>query len=312
MLRLVPTHTNFDFIGKRIMFVGLSVFMIMATAVLLALKGLNYGIDFSGGTLVQLQLQQPTEISKMRDALSEAGFSPVIQEYGSPTEVLVRLPAKETEGMNDTIAQQISNAVATVSGSAEVRRVEFVGPQIGEELKEKGLLATVVSLIAILVYVSARFELRFAVGAIAALAHDVIITVGVFSLTQKEISLPVLAAILTIIGYSLNDTIVVFDRIRETMQKYKKLAFAEILNLSVNSMLSRTLMTSLTTLVVLAMLFMFGGEVIHDFAFALLFGVIVGTYSSIFVAAPVVMWLEGKLKINLEDDDDEGFSSIDA
>lgn len=312
MLRLVPVHTAYDFIGKRILFVGLSVLMIMLTAALLGIRGLNYGIDFSGGTLVQLQIEKPTEMSLMRDALKEAGFTPVIQEYGSDTEVLVRLPAKETAGKNDTIAASISGAISSVAGPTEVRRVEFVGPQIGEELREKGLMATLVSLLAILIYVSARFELRFAIGAIAALTHDVLLTLGIFALAQKEISLPVLAAILTIIGYSLNDTIVVFDRIRETMRKHKKLAFAEILNLSINSMLSRTLMTSVTTVVVLVMLFMFGGEVIHDFAFALLFGVIVGTYSSIFIAAPVVMWLEGKLNINLDDDDDEGFSSIDA
>jgi preprotein translocase subunit SecF len=221
----------------------------------------------------------------------------VIQEYGSPNEILIRMPGDLLDpSQAGSIASDMSEALVPVAGEIEVRRVEYVGPQIGDELKRKGLMAIILSAIAILIYVSVRFEFRFAVGAVVALIHDIVLTVGLFSFTQKEISMPVLAALLTIIGYSLNDTIVVFDRVRENMRKFKKKQLTDVLNLSVNEMLNRTLMMTLTTLVVLIALFVYGGEVIHDFAFALIVGVVVGTYSSTYIAAPVVLWMNNKNK----------------
>ena len=293
-LRLVPDNTQFDFLGKRFICFGASVLTLIAVVVALMTHGLNYGIDFAGGTLVQARLEKTIPVSDLRQGLTEGGWSGlVIQQYGAPDEVMIRIPgiaddSSKLEAMGDRMAK----ALTPIAGKVEIRRVEYVGPQIGNELKKKALMAILLSAVAILAYVGLRFEFRFAMGALVALLHDVLITVGLFSVLDKEITLPVLAAVLTIIGYSLNDTIVVFDRVRENMRKYKKKPMVETLNISVNEMLNRTLMMSLTTLVVLVALFYFGGEVIHDFAFALLIGVVVGTYSSTYVAAPIALWLE--------------------
>ena len=299
LLKLVPTSTNINFLGLRFFCIGLSGLIFALTLGLLFSKGLNYGIDFAGGTLVQLQTEKAVPTADIRAQMERAGYDGlIIQEYGAPTEILIRVPNQAMpEGGGEATtkaANEMAGALASIAGKTDVRRVEFVGPQIGEELKQKGLLAILFSTIAILIYVSVRFEFRFAVGALVALLHDVMITVGVFSLIQKEISLPVLAAFLTILGYSLNDTIVVFDRVRENMRRYKKKSFLDVLNISVNEMLNRTLMMTLTTAAVLLSLLFFGGEVIHNFAFALLVGVVVGTYSSIYIAAPIVLWMESK------------------
>ena len=299
LLKLVPANTNINFLGWRFFCVGFSALIFAITLGLLLTKGLNYGIDFAGGTLVQLQTEQAVPIGDIRTQMEQAGYDGlIIQEYGAPTEILVRVPNEfMLEGGGEATTQaarEMAGALESIAGKTEIRRVEFVGPQIGEELKQKGILAILLSALAILIYVSVRFELRFAVGALAALLHDVMITVGVFSFLQKEISLPVLAAFLTILGYSLNDTIVVFDRVRENMRRYKKKSFLEVLNISVNEMLNRTLMMTLTTAAVLISLLIYGGEVIHNFSFALLMGVLVGTYSSIYIAAPIVLWMESK------------------
>lgn len=311
-LKLVPEKTKIDFLKLRFVCIGLSLVFLAVTLGLLVSKGLYYGIDFAGGTLVQLQTETAVPVGEIRSQMVRAGYEGlIIQEYGAPTEILIRVPNEvmpEGGGEATTrVAKEMAQALSSVAGNVDVRRVEFVGPQIGEELKQKGLLAILFSALAILAYVSVRFEFRFAVGALAALIHDVMLTIGVFSFMQKEISMPVLAAFLTILGYSLNDTIVVFDRVRENMRRFKKKPLTEILNISINEMLNRTLMMTLTTAAVLLSLLFYGGEVIHDFAFALLIGVMVGTYSSIYIASPIVLWMENKNKFvakNTEEGED--------
>lgn len=281
---------NIDFVGKKFIFAGISGLLVLISIALLVFKGLTFGIDFSGGTLIEFKTNQVQSLEQVRAGLKAEGLDNFsLQEYGSKDEYIVKLSEKIS---NSNQAEDIVKGV-----DAELRRLEYVGPQIGKELTEKGILATIFALIAILIYVSFRFQLRFALGAVIALFHDVVLTLGVFVLTGKEFSLPVLAAVLTIIGYSLNDTIVVYDRIRENMAKTSdeddanETLFSKLINLSINSTLRRTFMTSFTTFVVLLSLYLFGGQSINDFAFALLFGVVVGTYSSIFVASPILIYL---------------------
>ena len=295
MIKIVSDNIDFDFLGKRKLGAILSIALFVLTIALLVTRGLNWGIDFTGGMLVQLQSEKEAPIAEIRESLIDNGFvGATLQEYGAPNEFLVRLPVSnsETEEHGGNISVAVASSVAAVAGHTDVRRTEFVGPQIGDELKEKGIFAILLAMGAILIYVSVRFEIRYAMGAVIALAHDVFLTVGFFALIQKEVSMPVLAALLTIIGYSLNDTIVVFDRVRENYRGNPKMKMVNVLNLSLNEMLNRTVMTSLTTLVVLLALYLFGGEVINGFALTLIFGVIVGTYSSVFVASPVVLWME--------------------
>ena len=294
--KLIPIGTKIDFLKFRFIAAACSAFFLLGSVMILFVQGLNYGIDFTGGAMVQIQTQQSVQVGTLRDSLKAANMKGItIQNYGSDEEFILRLPLEEGVNTADH-AQQIKQALSKDVGEVQIRRVEFVGPQIGAELREKGFMAIIVSLIVILLYISMRFELRYGLGAVAALAHDVLLTVGMFSFMQKEVTLPVLAAVLTIIGYSLNDTIVVFDRIRENKQKQGKAPFLNVLNESLNQTLGRTIMTSLTTLLVLVMLYIFGGEVINDFAFTLLFGVLVGTYSSMFIASPVLLLLENHYK----------------
>lgn len=296
MLRLVKDGISIDFLKHRRVFLMMSLVLLAATIADVLLQGINFGIDFTGGTLVQIQTEKELPVGDIRAALATGGQGEMtIQSFGAPNEYLIRMAVQENTQAS-ALTDQMVNALKPLAGTTEVRRVEFVGPQIGEELRRTGLIAILISLIAILIYISFRFEFRYGVGAVAALGHDVMLTIGAFSLTQREVSLPVLAALLTVIGYSLNDTIVVFDRIRENRRRYKKRPLIEVLNMSLNDMLGRTLMTSLTTLVVLLALYFFGGSVINDFAFTLMFGVIVGTYSSIYIAAPVVLLMEGWYK----------------
>ena len=290
-MELIRPDTNIDFLGKRRLWIGISLLVIAAGLASIVVRGgLNYGIDFAGGTLVQLKFREPADIRGIRRALKgiDLGDS-VIQEYGGPREVLIRVE-KSTEDL-ENLSDKITKALAGVFGDKafEVERVEVVGPQVGRDLQLKALKALLFAMIGILVYVTVRFEFRFAVGAIVALVHDVLITVGAFSILNKEFTLPIIAALLTIVGYSLNDTIVVFDRIRERMYLKKKESFEETVNKSINQTLSRTLLTSLTTFVVVVALFFLGGEVIHDFSFALIVGIVVGTYSSIFIASPILV-----------------------
>lgn len=263
----------------------LSCTLLLISIVSLFTSKLNLGIDFTGGSIIEVGYEQAVELAPIRGALANNGFEDaIVQHFGTASEVMIRI-APDPEKDKVEIANEIIDILRSTSdGPVDDRRVEFVGPQVGEELTEDGGLAVLYALIAILIYVAFRFEYRFSLGAIAALVHDVLITLGVFSILQLDFDLSVLAAILAVIGYSLNDTIVVFDRVRENFRKIRKRTTIEVVNTSVNQTISRTLITSLTTLIVLLSLFFLGGEVIHAFATALIIGVVVGTYSSIYVA----------------------------
>ncbi len=289
-MEIFKSEKIYDFMGKRIPFLGLSGLLVAASIVLLLTKGLNFGIDFAGGTLVQVKYEQKAPIDKIREVLNETQYKgSSITEFGTPEEVVIRITGTSTDLATD-IGDQM-HQVLDSTGNFEVRRVDMVGPKVGGELREKGLMALGLSLVVILIYVSFRFEWRFAVASILALAHDVTIAMGAISLFSVEVNLDILAAILTILGYSLNDTIIVFDRVREGIQSSKETILEAVVNDSVSKTLSRTTLTSLTTFFVVITLFMFGGEIIHGFAFTLLVGIVVGTYSSIFIAASFLVQL---------------------
>ena len=280
---------TFDFMSKSKLAMLFSTFLVLASYAILATKGLNYGIDFAGGTIVQVKYDTQAPIQAMREKLkSNKLFNGAsISEFGSPDEVVIRM--KTTTGSVTQDIGDVTREVLQGTGKFEIRRVDIVGPKVGSELKEKGIMSLVLAVISILIYVAFRFEWRFAVASIAALVHDVSIAMGAVSLFAIDVNLDVLAAILTLLGYSLNDTIIVFDRIREGITKSKKANLTEIINESITRTLARTTLTSLTTFFVVFTLFMFGGEIIHAFAFTLLVGIIVGTYSSIFVASPLLI-----------------------
>jgi len=298
-MQLIKPDINIDFVGKRKLALIISVTLILiGLASLVVRGGPNYGIDFAGGTLVQVQFAQSTDATAIKKALSglELG-SPVVQSFGdNQNEFLIRVD--QASGELKGLSVQIQNALEQTyeKGDVDIRRVEMVGPQVGKDLRNKGLKALFYAMLGLLAYISWRFEFRFAVGAIIALVHDVLITLGAFSLSGREIDLPIIAAFLAIIGYSLNDTIIVYDRIRENTGKHNKESFSFIVNRSINETLSRTLLTSGTTLLVVLALFVLGGGVIHNFAFAMLIGVLIGTYSSIFVASPVLIFWQEKME----------------
>jgi preprotein translocase subunit SecF len=293
-MRFLDKKTNFDFMGKRKIAFVLSAVLIILSIAALVTRDLNFGLDFTGGTLIEVSYPAAPEISDVRSNLSDAGMDDaVVQTFGAATEIVVRIPPRDDEAESDA---EISTVVLAalqqgVEGEVAMRRVEFVGPQVGDELTEQGILAVVYALIGIFLYVMIRFQWRFSVGAVAALVHDILITMGVLAAVQVEFDLTVVAALLAVIGYSLNDTIVLFDRIRENFPKLRKAKSLEVVNTSVNETLSRTLMTSVTTLLVLIALFIFGGEIINAFAFTLIVGVLVGTYSSIYVASTTLLEL---------------------
>jgi len=285
-----PTHI--DFMAQRRLAVIFSAALLLASVLSLGVRGLNFGIDFTGGMLVEVGYPESVELAQVRATLADAGFEDaVVQHFGTARDVLIRLVPEEGISKADLSTQILRTLQREGGADIELRRVEFVGPQVGEELTEQGGLAMLIALGAILIYVALRFEYRFAVGSVAALVHDVVITLGFFSALGFDFDLTVLAAVLAVIGYSLNDTIVVFDRIRENFRKIRKGTPVDIVNRSLNQTLSRTLMTSGTTLIVLLTLFFLGGELIHGFATALIIGVLVGTYSSIYVASNTVLAL---------------------
>ena len=282
--------------SKKIISLVISLSLVIASFAVLATKGLNYGIDFAGGTVIQVKYDTAAPINDMRALIStnELFEGASISEFGSPDEVVIRVRTSSssvTSDMGDVAREALKG-----SGNFEIRRVDIVGPKVGDELREKGIMAMVLAIIGILIYVSFRFEWRFALASVVALIHDVSIAMGAISLFQVEVNLDILAAMLTILGYSLNDTIIVFDRIREGINKIKSAILAEVINESVTRTLSRTTLTSLTTFFVVLTLWMYGGEIIHGFGFTLLVGIIVGTYSSIFVASPVLIWLGFDIK----------------
>jgi preprotein translocase subunit SecF len=289
-MQILKGKSTIDFMSKRKIALIFSLALIFSSIASLFVNGLNFGIDFTGGYLIEAGYETEVDIAPIRAALADNGFEDAqVQHFGTTRDILVRIAPRQDinkAGLSDAILAILQR---NTDQKIEMRRVEFVGPQVGEELRDQGGLAMLVALGGILLYVSFRFQFKSAVGAILALVHDVIITVGVFSITQMDFDLTVLAALLAVIGYSLNDTVVVLDRIRETFRNVRKRSPVEILNLSINQTLSRTLMTSLTTLLVLSALFIFGGEVINAFAFALIVGVLIGTYSSIYVASSTLM-----------------------
>jgi preprotein translocase subunit SecF len=290
-MQIFKQETQFDFMSKRKLAVIFSLALIVVALASIVMRGLNFGIDFTGGTLIEVGYPEGVELTEVRSTLAEKGFGDaIVQHFGTASEVLIRLAPREDLSSAE-LSDSVTSALKEANSEVEMRRQEFVGPQVGEELTNDGGLAMLYALLGILAYVALRFEYRFALGSVAALVHDVIITIGVFALLQLDFDLTVLAAVLAVIGYSLNDTIVVFDRIRENFRRMRKGTSAEIINTSLNQTLSRTLITSATTLLVLTALFVFGGELIHGFATALIVGVVIGTYSSIYVASTTTLAL---------------------
>lgn len=344
-MQFIKPNSNIDFIGKKKMAFVLSLAMIIATFILLIYRGgPNYGVDFSGGVLAQVKLAQEHSPKEIKEALVPVDLGDsIIQEFGEKGKFEYLIRIRDTGVELSGLSTKIEKALTDKFGhSVDMRRVEMVGPKVGEDLRQKALFAIFYAMLFIAIYISGRFELKwlmsivmalslafvvyitssvgmsvtwlifialivtvglcfvlrlkFALGALIALMHDVIITIGVFALTDREISLSIIAAFLTIVGYSLNDTIIVFDRIRENSKRFRRRPFPELMNTSINETLSRTILTSITTLVVIVFLYVFGGGVIHDFAFAMMIGVVVGTYSSIFVASPILLLWEGRFE----------------
>lgn len=299
-MRFVPNFKGFDFFphGTQLPFMRYrdvcffaSIAAIVLSVALLATRGLNYGVDFKGGSLIEVQAKSgPADLASLRDLLGGLGLGDVqIQSFGAPSDVLIRV---EQQPGGEVAQQDALRKVTTALGDAYTqRRVEVVGPAVSSELRLTGTIAVLVSIVAIIAYVWFRFEWQFALGTVLALTHDVMLTIGIFSLFQLGFDLAIVAALLTILGYSVNDTVVVSDRIRENLRKYKKMPLTDLLNLSINETLSRTVLTGATTLAVLIALYFFGGEVIRNFTLAMLLGILIGTYSSIFIAAPVIDYL---------------------
>ncbi len=280
---------HIDFVAQRHLAAGVSVILIICSLMSLGFRGLNLGLDFTGGTLVEVHVPAEASLEDLRAGLSQTGFTEAsVQHFGSLEDILVRVATQDSLS-NQKVGEAVFSSIKNLVPNSELRRIEFVGPKVGEELSEQGGLAMLVALLGILIYVAMRFEYRFAIGAVLALVHDVTIVLGIFSLAGIEFDLTVLAALLAVIGYSLNDTIVVYDRIRENFLRIRKGSSMQIVNVSLNQTLSRTLVTSLTTLLVLVALYYFGGALIHGFSMALILGVLVGTYSSIYVASSILL-----------------------
>ena len=298
-LKLVKQGTNFDFFSRWKIFLGLSGLLILLAAVSFVLQGLNYGIDFRGGTTVRTESTQPVDTGLYRDALTPLELGDIsITEVFDPTfdadqnVAMIRIQAQEgQEAVTPETIREVQGALSAAVPDIKFVSVESVGPKVSGELIQTAAIAVLLAIGAVLIYIWLRFEWQFALGAVAALVHDVILTIGVFSELQIKFDLAIIAALLTIVGYSLNDTVVVFDRVRENLRKYKKRPLNEVLNISINETLSRTVMTSVTTLLALVSLYVLGGDVIRGFVFAMIWGVIVGTYSSVFVASTILLWL---------------------
>ena len=291
LLKLIPEDTEFPFMRARLITFPISMLMIVGTFLLLGMVGLNYGIDFAGGTLVEVRSHaSPADLGKIRAELSELGLGEVqVQGFGQPDDVLIRLQQQD----GGDLAQQaaVAKVKATLGDEYDYRRTEVVGPRVSADLRRDGTIAVVVSLVLVLIYLWFRFEWQFAVGAVLTTIHDVVLTLGLLSLTQISFDLPAIAAILTIVGYSLNDTVVIYDRIRENLRKYKKMPLDALIDLSINQTLTRTIRTSTTTFLAMLALFVFGGEALRGFNFTMLAGIVIGTYSSIVVAAPLLIFL---------------------
>ncbi len=302
----LPSDTSIPFMRYRVAAVGTSLVLCVVSIVLFLVVGMNYGIDFRGGTMVELRFEEPVNIGQLRSDVGDLNLGDVqIVEFGDPTDVMIRI---EEQPGGEAAQQRGIILLRDLFGEmADFRRVEVVGPRVSGELARAGAIAVIVSLLAIMAYIWLRFEWHFAVGAVLTTLHDVILTIGLFSATQIEFNLTSIAAVLTIVGYSLNDTVVVYDRVRENLRRYKRMTMPHLLDLSINQMLSRTLMTSITTLLALIALFIFGGEVIRSFTFAMIWGIVVGTFSSIFIAAPLLITLGLRPgRVSASDKDDAG------
>ena len=309
-MQIFKKTPEFDFMGKRKLALIFSLILLAISIFAIATRGLNFGLDFTGGTLIEVGYPQAADLTKIRESLEQTGFKDtVVQHFGTAKDVLIRI-APDSEVVQSDLADKVLRTLQAENDDEQMRRQEFVGPQVGDELRDDGGLAMIIALACILVYVMARFEYRFAIGSIAALIHDVLITVGCFALFQWDFDLTVLAAVLAVIGYSLNDTIVVFDRIRENFRLLRKGTNIDVINVSLNQTISRTMMTSVTTLMVVIAMFLFGGELIHAFAQALIVGIVVGTYSSIFVASSTTVALnvtrESLMPVEKEGADQQG------
>ena len=291
------TNSKIKFLSLRKPAFILSLVLIICSVLMYSYKGLNFGIDFRGGTLIEVETSESENLSNLRSILNNLELGDIqVQEFGSAKNILIRV---EQQAGGDQIQQNVVNIVKTalntsLSSDVNFRRTEVVGPKVSSELIKAGIIAIVVAVFAMLVYIWFRFEWQFSLGAVIALIHDVLLTLGIFSLLQLEFNLSIIAAILTIVGYSMNDTVVVYDRVRENLRKYRKKEIIDLLNISINETLSRTIMTSVTTLLALLSLYIFGGSVIKGFTFAMIWGVLVGTYSSIFIAAPLLNYLKVK------------------
>lgn len=294
-MQLIPAHTKLDFLGKKWWAFGFSTILMVLTIVLLFTRGLNLGIDFTGGILIEAEFKQAPDLASMRHVLKETGIGEIsLQTFGKPTNVMIRVGQEAAEEsvrgkIVDLVKAKISESV---SKDVEYRRVDYVGPKVGGELIRGGFVALMLSFASIMVYIWFRFEWQYGIGGIVALIHDAWLTIGFFSLTQLEFDLSSIAAVLTIIGYSINDSVVIYDRIRENLRKYKKMPIDELLNLSINDTLSRTILTVSTVLVAVLVLIVVGGEVIRSFSLSTFFGIFIGTYSSIYISAPILIFLK--------------------
>lgn len=289
-LKLVPEKTNIPFVGYRYIAIGFSLLVVIAAIAVVSIKGFNFGIDFKGGTVIEIETTEAADLTDLRTRLNKLEIGEVqLQRFGDDRDVLIRVGASKTDASADAGEKVVKKVKAELGDSVTYRRIESVGPQVSGELIRAATLAVLVSVIAMFTYIWFRFEWQFGLGAVLSIVHDVMATILVFSLFQLEFNLTTIAALLTIVSYSMNDTVVVYDRMRENLRKYKKMDLGELIDLSLNETLSRTIMTSVTTLLALVSLFIFGGEVIRSFTFAMIFGILIGTYSSIYVAAPVLM-----------------------
>jgi len=306
LVNLIPVGTKIDFMRFRQLAAVLSLALCIGSIGLFMFKGLNYGIDFEGGILIEIRTSQAADMAALRRTVNGLELGQVeLQEFGRATDVLIRVERQPGDAKAQNVA--VEKVKMALGSSVSFRRTEFVGPKVSSELVEAGVTAVLLALGAMLLYIWFRFEWQFGVGALIALAHDVIMTIGIFSLLGLEFNLSTVAAILTIAGYSINDTVVVYDRVRENLRKFKAMPLTDIINLSLNDTLSRTLLTSITTLIALLILFFFGGEVIKGFSFGMIWGVLVGTYSSIFIATPLLIYMN--LRRSIFDDEDEAEGS---
>jgi preprotein translocase subunit SecF len=292
-LKFVPDDVNIDFIGQRYIAFAVTLVILIGSIFLIATKGFNYGIDFTGGTLIEIAVKETPDVAALREELNGLSLGDIsLQEFGNANTLLIRVPGQgDDPNAQKTAVEKVRGVLYARHAGADYRRVEFVGPQVGEELKRKGLYAVIFALLGIMAYVWFRFEWQFGVSALLSIAHDVVAVLGLMALTGMTFDLTTLAAVLMVAGFSINDTVVIFDRIREIMRKYRKMPLAEVCNVAINQTLSRTIMTSMLTLLALVSLWVFGGEVIQGFVDALLFGFIIGTYSSVYVAAALLLYM---------------------